>query len=105
MKDKKVSKTLMEGQNKLATSQQVLVNMDSSIIMKKSMLKAKYTFRQDTMLYYYWSMFIALNCLYSSLFYPFYTLNHFPKAWSRDFFILWVSELFFLVDIIFGFFT
>ena len=73
--------------------------------MKRSILKAKYTFRQDTMLYYYWSMFIALNCLYSSLVYPFYTLNHFSDAWSRDFFILWVSELVFLADIVFGFFT
>lgn len=69
------------------------------------MVDSMYTLRQDTLLYYYWSMFIAINCLYSSIYYPYYTLNQFPDAWTQDFIILWVSEFIFLVDIVLGFFT
>ena len=52
-----------------------------------------------------WNVFIGLNCLYTTLIYPFYTMNGFPHKSSANFSIILASEFFFFVDIVVSFFT
>ena len=47
---------------------------------------------------------MIMNCLYSSLVYPFYTMYEFPDPFTVQFIMLWIMEGFFAIDIILNFF-
>ena len=65
---------------------------------------SKWTINQNTIAFRNWRMFIAANCLYTSLVYPVYSINQFPTIWSLEWFVLIFSELCFFIDIVISFF-
>ena len=44
------------------------------------------------------------NCFYSSVMFPFFTINGLPEYPTHSFFLLWLSELLHFIDIILKFF-
>ena len=66
--------------------------------------RSKYTIAQDTRGYMLWNVVIILNCLYTCLVYPSYTLNSFPSIKDSAFWTLALSELCFFIDICLSFF-
>lgn len=79
-------------------------SVDPSLIVNPRELKTKWTVRQDTHAFRFWHMFIAANCLYTSLAYPYYTINEFPAVLSLEWSALLLSESCFFTDIVIKFF-
>jgi hypothetical protein len=66
--------------------------------------RAKYTFTEDDCWYKLWHFLIVLDCLYTSLVYPHYTMNGFPPPASGEFWTLLCGELLFAANIFLNFF-
>lgn len=66
--------------------------------------KPKYTIDQTTRHYYVWHFIIVLNCLFTTVIYPHYTMNGFPNYQQTEFWVLVGSECIFATNIILNFF-
>ena len=47
-------------------------------VLDQRMITSKYTICQDSLAYRVWHFICILACLYSSLAYPYFTMNDFP---------------------------
>ena len=67
----------------------------------------KYTLTQNNLFYRIWNFFKLVNCLISTLIYPYYTVNGFPYITDENpnkFWLIVILESFFGLDIFLNFF-
>lgn len=74
-------------------------------ILNPKEVRTRYTIRQDTNSYRIWTIVCLCACMYSVLIYPFYSIYGYPDLDQGTFWITFVIEFIFLMQMIINFFT